>query len=199
MRRNADGLVSVVRRILASEDGPASPSRGDGSEQQRRSGRAACRPVPKVRAVSDLDVDGVAARLSDTGLSAEMIAYATDLPLHRVKSIVVKKVGDSQLDEKITKEVGRLAQLALKQAFLMLEFGPTDQKLAIVKTVLSSLTRQATAGEASGTEEMRIAFESFVEDMKHVPELETVVTETDFLDVEVVPAVEDADDQDERS
>lgn len=147
--------------------------------------------------VDESQLDDVTSRLSDAGLSPEMIAYAVDLPLHRVKSIVVKRaVSESQLDEKITKEVGRLAQLALKQAFLMLEFGPTDQKLAIIKTVLGALARQATAGEASGAEEMRIAFETFVEDMKTVPELSTVVTETDFLDVEVVPPPEDTHDQD---
>lgn len=149
--------------------------------------------------VQQLAVNAVIERLADTGMSTEIIAYATDTPLHNVRAIVKRTTHTAdKLDEKITKEVGRLAQLALKEAFLILEFGPSEQKMSIIKSVLGGLTKQATAGETSGTEEIRVAFDQLLADVKDVPKLTTVVSETDFISAELASATKDADDQDER-
>lgn len=152
--------------------------------------------LPDVRGMV---VDSVAERLAEAGLSTEIIAYATDTPLHHVRAIIKRTSSTAdKLDEKITKEVGRLAQMALKEAFLILEFGPSEQKMSIIKSVLGGLTRQATAGETSGTEEIRVAFDKLLAEAKDVPKLTTIVSETDFVSAELTSIPQNADDQDER-
>lgn len=146
----------------------------------------------------DTVIDSVVERLADAGLSTEMIAYAVDSPTHHIRAVVrrTSPTGDA-LDEKLTKEVSRLAQMALKEAFLILEFGPSEQKMSIIKSVVGGLTRQATAGETSGAEEIRVAFDQFLADQKDVPELTTIVTDSSFVDAQVIPSPQDAYDQDE--
>lgn len=79
-----------------------------------------------------------------------------------------------------------LATLALKEAKLILEFGPSQQKIQVVRSVLGVLARQAAAGQDAVASEMRVKMEALMMSMRDVPILDTVVTEHDYIDAEVV-------------
>lgn len=147
--------------------------------------------------------DQIAERLADAGLSPEFISHVTEAPLQRVRGIVATRrtrtYTASEADEKITNEVQRLAMACLKQAFLTVEFGPSEPRNQIVKTMLSGMVRSVTAGQSSETEEMRVALTALFSDMTDVPSVSTLVTETDILDVAATTALEPVDDQDEGS
>lgn len=152
---------------------------------------------------TDLDaLSGVAAKLADAGLSPEFISHTIDLPLAHVKQIVLTRrrhpaPAPSELDEKITNEVNRLALACLKQAFLTVEFGPAEPRNAIVKTMVGGMVRAVTSGQSSETEEMRIAFTALLADMSSVTPQQQVVTEKDVINVAATPAPQPTDDQDE--
>lgn len=151
----------------------------------------------------DIDaLDNVAAKLADAGLSPEFISHTVDLPLTHVRQIVAAKRRLSvptDLDEKITNEVNKLALACLRQAFLTVEFGPAEPRNAIVKTMLGGLVRQVAGGQSSEMEEMRVAFTEVLSEMTNIPEQSTVVTETDVIHVAATTALEPTHDQDEGS
>lgn len=154
---------------------------------------------------ADLDLlDDVAAKLADAGLSPEFISHAVDLPLGHARQIVLtrrKKATPvpSELDEKITNEVNKLAMACLRQAFLTVEFGPSGPRNDIVKAMITTMARGVASGQSSETEEMRVALTEILADMTTVPKQSTLVTETDIINVAATPALEPTDDQDEGS
>lgn len=85
----------------------------------------------------------------------------------------------------ITK-TNELAEMALNEAKLILQFGPSSQKIQIIRGVLGVLARQAAAGQDAVANEMRIKMELLMAEMRNVPQLTTVVGEHDFIEAEVV-------------
>jgi hypothetical protein len=83
-------------------------------------------------------------------------------------------------------ETQELATLALQEAKLILQYGPSQQKIQVVRSVLGVLARQAAAGQDAVASEMRTKIEALMLSMREVPMLETVVTERDFVDAEIV-------------
>lgn len=84
-------------------------------------------------------------------------------------------------------ETQELATIALRQAKLILEYGPSQQKIQVVRAVLGVLARQAAAGQDAAASEMRVRMEALMTSMRDVPELTTlVVTDHDFIDAEIV-------------
>jgi hypothetical protein len=79
-----------------------------------------------------------------------------------------------------------LASMALTEAKLILQYGPSQQKIQIVRSVLGVLARQAAAGQDAVASEMRAKMEALLLSMREVPVLETVITERDYVDAEVV-------------
>lgn len=80
-----------------------------------------------------------------------------------------------------------LASLALDQAKLILQYGPSQQKIQVVRSVLGVLARQAAAGQDAVASEMRVKMEALMTSMRDVPMLDTtVVGEHDFIDAEVI-------------
>jgi hypothetical protein len=83
-----------------------------------------------------------------------------------------------------------LAEMALNEAQRILEFGPSQQKIQIIRSVLGVLARQAAAGQDAVASEMRVRMEALMADMRAVPVLTTIVGEHDFVDAEVVDVIE---------
>ena len=86
-------------------------------------------------------------------------------------------------------ETNELALMALREAKRILEFGPSQQKMQIVRGVLAVLARQAAAGHDAVGSEMRVRMEILMADLRNVPEIPLVVTDTDFVEAE--PADDD--------
>jgi Trm5-related predicted tRNA methylase len=78
-------------------------------------------------------------------------------------------------------KTNELAELALNEARRILEFGPSQQKIQIIRSVLGVLARQAAAGQDAVATEMRLRMESLMSEMRNVPQLPVVVTDRDFV------------------
>ena len=83
-------------------------------------------------------------------------------------------------------KTNELAEIALREAKTILQFGPSQQKIQIIRSVLGVLARQAAAGQDAVAAEMRIKMELLMSDMRNVPQLTTVVGEHDFIEAEIV-------------
>jgi len=83
-------------------------------------------------------------------------------------------------------KTNELAELALNEAKLILQFGPSNQKIQIIRSVLGVLARQAAAGQDAVSAEMRIKMEALMASMRDVPQLTTIVGEHDFIEAEIV-------------
>jgi len=88
------------------------------------------------------------------------------------------------------RKTNALAELALNEATRILQFGPSQQKIQIIRSVLGVLARQAAAGQDAVASEMRLRMEALMSDMRAVPQLTTVVGEHDFVDAEVIEVIE---------
>jgi hypothetical protein len=76
--------------------------------------------------------------------------------------------------------------MALDEAKRILQYGPSQQKIQVVKSVLGVLARQAAAGQDAVANEMRLRMESLMASMRDVPVLERTVSETYVIDAEIV-------------
>jgi hypothetical protein len=78
-------------------------------------------------------------------------------------------------------KTNELAEIALNEARRILEYGPSQQKIQIIRSVLGVLARQAAAGQDAVALEMRLRMEALMTEMRNVPQLPVVVTERDFI------------------
>jgi hypothetical protein len=78
-------------------------------------------------------------------------------------------------------KTNELAEIALNEARRILEYGPSQQKIQIIRSVLGVLARQAAAGQDAVAAEMRVRMEALMTDMRNVPQLPVVVTDRDFI------------------
>lgn len=83
-------------------------------------------------------------------------------------------------------KTNELVELALNEAKMILQFGPTQQKIQIIRSVLGVIARQAAAGQDAAANEIRLRMEALMAEMRNVPQLTTVVGEHDFIEAEVV-------------
>lgn len=88
------------------------------------------------------------------------------------------------------RKTNELAEIALNEARRILEFGPSQQKIQIIRSVLGVLARQAAAGQDAVASEMRLRMEALMSEMRAVPQLTTIVGEHDFVDAEVIEIIE---------
>ena len=89
-------------------------------------------------------------------------------------------------DESYIRQTQELAALALQEAKNILEYGPSQQKIQIVKSVLGVLARQAAAGQDAVANEMRLRMETLMASMRDVPVLERTISEVVVIDAEIV-------------
>lgn len=147
----------------------------------------------------------VAVKLADAGLSPEIISYAVGLPISQIRTLIVRKrPGPVPLiDEKLADGVRKLAAAALREAHTILEFGPTEQKMVVIKSMLGGLSRHVAATSSSEVDDQRTEWEAMLVEMRTegIPERERIVTDDSILDVESTdasasPFAESPDDQD---
>jgi hypothetical protein len=89
-------------------------------------------------------------------------------------------------DESYIKQTQELAAMALQEAKNILQYGPSQQKIQVVKSVLGVLARQAAAGQDAVANEMRVKMEALMVSMRDVPVLERTISETYIVDAEIV-------------
>jgi hypothetical protein len=89
-------------------------------------------------------------------------------------------------DESYIRQTQELASLALTEAKNILQYGPSQQKIQVVKSVLGVLARQAAAGQDAVANEMRLRMEALMSSMRDVPVLERTISETYVIDAEIV-------------
>jgi hypothetical protein len=92
-------------------------------------------------------------------------------------------------DESYIAQTQELAAMALHEAKLILQFGPSQQKIQVVRSVLGVLARQAAAGQDAVANEMRTKMESLMASMRDVPVLDKAppaVVINDYIDAEII-------------
>jgi len=140
-------------------------------------------PLPTPDPDPPIDARLVSANLSSLGLSPDTIAATLNLPVHTIREYLTTRVVTHE-EEILAEKVRRLTDLALSKAFLILEHGPTEQKMVIIRSLVTNTGRLIGRGEGGSTEEARAAFESLLTQMRDVPRVTTLVTDEDIIDVE---------------
>jgi len=84
-------------------------------------------------------------------------------------------------------EINEIGDLVLREAKRIILYGPTQQKLSIIKSFLGVMARQAAVGQDQQATEMRLKLELLMSDMRNVPQLGLpVVGDRDFIEAEIV-------------
>lgn len=115
-------------------------------------------------------VDEVIEQLAELGLPVQSIAQSVGATTERVQAVVTYHRPNVTPEEaELADDLRRLTQAVVRKAFVMLEFGPTEQKLAIIKSVLGSAARTAAAQPAGGHDALKVQFESLMQEVRDVP------------------------------
>jgi hypothetical protein len=133
-------------------------------------------------------VDDVIGKLASLGLSPDVIAMTLEAPVSRVRSVLVTRTthGPSPEEKQLAEEVRQLTHTALRQATLMLQFGHTDQKIAIIKSLLSNAGRLIGQESGGSTEEIRANLETLFTETRRVKGSQVVITDDGAIDVEAL-------------
>ena len=83
-------------------------------------------------------------------------------------------------------KTNELAEMALNEAKIIFQFGPSQQKIQIIRSVLGVLARQAAGSQDAAAAEIRLRMEALMSEMRNVPQLTTVVGEHDFIEAEII-------------
>lgn len=137
--------------------------------------------------------------LSRVGLRPETIASALDLPVSRVRTTITRHVLPPE-EEQLAAKIRGLYLLAIQEAHKTLEFGPTEQKMMIIKSLLGGNAIRFASASGGRGEEMRQELDELFAEVRTVPKSVEVVTETGIEEEEIgakpITALEQADDQD---
>lgn len=116
------------------------------------------------------ELQDIIRRLDQLGLPTAAIAHAT----HQSEGTVTATLSYSspspvsERDKEIANRFQDLQQLAMKEAERILLFGPSEQKLAIVRSVLSTTGRNAK-DPGVNTGSVKLEFERLMADIRDVP------------------------------
>lgn len=110
--------------------------------------------------------DHVISKLNELGMSPEVIAYTTDLDISTVKSVLtLTKRSIHPEDERLAKDVRKLAHACISRAFTMLEFMPVDTQLSILRSVIPSTARLIGAEASQEQADLKIALDDLLSGM----------------------------------
>lgn len=119
-----------------------------------------------------IQIDELVGKLADLGLPVSSIAQSTGVSEDRVEAVVTYHRPNRTPEEtELVNDLRRLTHKVVRKAEMILEFGPTEQKLAIIKSVLGSAARTAAAEPAGGHDELKIKFEELMQEVRDVPEV----------------------------
>lgn len=106
-------------------------------------------------------------QLGDMGLSAEFIASVFELPSEKIISILsVRRRVLTPEDSHIADGMRALIRKAQKQAMYVLEYGPTEQRLGLIKTLLSAAGRLIGTESGDVEEELKAKVATMFEQMR---------------------------------
>jgi hypothetical protein len=113
------------------------------------------------------------------------------------ETISVSRTTVSDEEKAVASEYNRFVIRGLKKADQLLRFGTPEVQLRLCVAAISSSSRLAALDSKTITEEHRTAFETLVDDITRIPELQQVVTESEVIDVEPKALVRSTDDKDD--
>lgn len=113
------------------------------------------------------------------------------------ETISVSRTSISDEEKAVASEYNKFVIRGLKKADHLLRFGTPEVQLRLCVAAISSSSRLAAIDSKTVTEEHRHAFESLVDDITSIPELQQVVTESEVIDVEPKALVRSANDKDD--
>ena len=110
-------------------------------------------------------------RLLDYGLSPDFVSAVTDVPVTAINKIYTLRYTTHRMapeDEELAEKMRKLVDKAYHEAMMILEMGPTDLKMSVIRTVLAGAGRLIGKESSSTMEEGRAALESLMRDMRQV-------------------------------
>jgi hypothetical protein len=113
------------------------------------------------------------------------------------ETISVSRTSISEEEKAVASEYNQFVIRGLRRADHLLRFGTPEVQLRLCVAAISSSSRLAALDSKTITEEHRTAFESLVDDITRIPEIQQVVTESEVIDVEPKALVRSVDDKDD--
>lgn len=122
--------------------------------------------------MSDLvPVEEVIKKLSQMGLSGDFIAQCLEVSRTKVTRTVTKSRAPA--DEELAEAMRSLAWTAYRESARIFEFGTPDQKLSLIRPLISNASKTIGAGEGSKLEDARESFQQLLIGMRDDAEPET--------------------------
>lgn len=141
----------------------------------------------------------VAQNLKRLGLSPDTIAHVTGAPRATIREIVRTRPTVPE-EEELATQVRGLFTLAISQAHRILEWGPAEQRIAIIRSLLSGSAIRFAHSSGGDTQETRRELELLWEETRKVEVPAEVVQPTGEVYEEYGPssgtATQPIDDQD---
>lgn len=129
-------------------------------------------------------IEEVVANLADIGLPAEVIQSAVKLPVKQIRSILsVRRSTPSPEQEALAGEVRTLTRLAIRKATTIIEFGPPEHRVSLIRALISNAGRLVSQQEDSTIAELRQEMTELFSEMRDVPADITPITEASFQDI----------------
>lgn len=136
--------------------------------------------------VVDDPTTSIIERLADVGLPADLIASSLQIDVRVVRQVVRHQTAE---EKQLASEVRDLAKLVLQDATRIMRWGPFEQRMRIINSMMPTLGRLSLADEGESPEETR----------RELDELfATLRVSTDGINAAVEAASEEVDDSDEE-
>ncbi len=120
--------------------------------------------------MAETELHDIIRRLDQMGLPTAAIAHATHTTEGSVSATLSYSTPTpvTEREKEIANQFQDLQTLAMREAQRMLMFGPTEQKLAIVRSVLGTTGRN-TKDATTNTGTVKVEFEKLMADIRDVP------------------------------
>lgn len=130
-------------------------------------------------------IEDVVSNLADLGLPAEMIQSAVKIPVKQVRSIlsIRRTAAPSPQQEALADEVRSLTRLAIRKATTIIEFGPPEHRISLIRALISNAGRLVSQQEDSTTAELREEMTTLFAEMRDVPADPTPITDDSYIDI----------------
>lgn len=136
-------------------------------------------PFPDVLPTVD-----VVSRLSDAGMAPETIALSLGAPVVEVKAMLIRRGRTvSPAEQQLAEDVRTLAHQAVKQAARIMQFGPTDLKMQVIRSMLGNTSRLIGTDTGGSGDELRAQLTALFQETRVVPVRETIVTDSEVVDI----------------
>lgn len=112
-------------------------------------------------------LDEIVSELANLGLSPTSIARATSSTVEEVQSLILRgSLSDAVEEKRLEDDFRRLMQTAVNQAFQIMQFGASEQKMRIITAMLSNTGKAVGKDARNPNENIRTAFNELMEEMR---------------------------------